>query len=300
MSAQKLGRSLLRLYPEPWRARYEDEMQALLEDDPPRVAGLLSLLRGAVHAHLRPQRCWSDDVPADARMRLSVGALFACWMLVSLAGSCFAKVTEHFDPLEHEHELLIAARGMITSGAAIGAAAVALGGLPLVWQALRTAMHRRDRRLAALLVSPAVAGVCWWLLAVLLLVLAPSRHGRFPTSFVLEILLPITLAAAGCAVLGGLAPKAVMRRAQPPESLLRLAAWSGQALAVAILLVTVGLALYVPALWSVAGAGAAPSGPFGFSTRATLCIALAGAALACGPALVAATRARRAALAQKT
>ena len=38
------------------------------------------------------------------------------------------------------------------------------------------------------------------------------------------------------------------------------------------------VALYVAALWSVAGAGAALSGPFGASTRITLCLALAGSA----------------------
>ncbi len=296
-AATRAGLALLALYPEAWRRRYGEEVSALLEDDPPRLRGLASMVRGATEAHLRPRACWRGEITRSASMRLSVGALFACWMLVSLAGGGFAKLTEHYDPLEHEHELLIAARDMITFGAALGAIAVALGGLPLVWQALRTAVQRRDRRLAALLASPLLAGVAWSLLVVLLMSVAPARAGRFPAPFVLEILAPVALGGLGCALVGALAPKAVMRRAQPPARMLARASWAGQLLALATVLVTLGLALYVPALWSVPGAGVDASGPLGLSTRLTLCLALAGALLACGPAIVAATRARRAALA---
>lgn len=299
MSARtRIGAGLVALYPEPWRERYGEEMRALLEDDPPDARGVASLLAGAAMAHVRPQRCWRESLAPAAAMRLSVGALFACWMLVSVAGSAFAKLTENSDPLEHEHKLLIAARDLITYGASIGAAAVAVGGLPLVWSAAGRALRRRDGRLALALLSPAIAAALLAGLAAALLALEPSRHGRFPADFVLPVLVPLAAGACACALVGALAPKAVMRRSRPPASLLRLAAWSGQALAVAILLVAAGLALYVPALWSVAGAGTAASGPLGLSTRVTLVFALAGAALPVAPALLAATRARRAALAR--
>jgi hypothetical protein len=292
-----LGAVLLALYPEAWRDRYGREVRVLLEDDPPRAGGLASLLLGAADAHVRPQRSWREGVTPSTSMRLSVGALFACWMLVALAGSAFAKETEGFGSVEHEHGLLIAARDMITIGAFVGASAVALGGLPLLWQAHVAAVRRHDGRLAAWLAAPALAGGLLVALAALLLFLAPARHGRFPASFVLATIVPLTLAALACASVGALAPKAVMRRAKPPARLLRLASLSGQALTVAILLVTVGLLLYVPALWSVsAGAGTATSGPFGLSTRVTLCFSVAAALVAAGPALLAATRARRAAL----
>ncbi len=230
-------------------------------------------------------------------MRLSVGALFACWILVSVAGSCFAKETEHMDAFEHMHPLLSAARDMITAGAMLGAAAVAVGGLPLLWHALETAVRTRDRRLAWTLAAPALAGAALLALAALLLLLAPSRHGGFPVGFVLGILLPLVLGALACALVAALAPKAAMRRSEPPAELLRLACWAGQVLALATLLVAGGLLLYVPGLWSVAGAGTAASGPFGASTRVTLCLALAAAVAACSASLLAAARARRAALA---
>ena len=98
-SRARLGAALLALYPEPWRDRYGEEMRALIEDDPPGARGFASLLAGAAQAHVRPQRCWRAEVAPATAMRLSVGALFACWMLVSLAGSAFAKLTEHIDPV---------------------------------------------------------------------------------------------------------------------------------------------------------------------------------------------------------
>ncbi len=292
----RIGLALLALYPEPWRQRYGEEMRALLEDDPPGPRGLASLLRGAATAHLRPGDSWRSADPATT-LRLSVGAMFACWIAVSVAGSAFAKETEHWDPAEHVHPILSGARDAIMAGAALGAAAIALGGLPLVWHALRAAARGRDRRLAAMLLSPGLAVVAFWCFAAILATLAPSRDGRFPAPVVLGFLVPLVLGGLAVAGAAALAPKAVMRRAPPPLALLRLAAWSGQAMTAAMLLVTGGLLVYVVAMWALAGAlGAAPSGPFGASTRLTLCLALAGAAAACWCGVLAAGRARSAAL----
>jgi len=268
-------------------------MRALLEDDPPGARGLCSLVTGALGAHVHPRR---ESLPAASSMRLSVGALFACWILASVAGACFAKQTEHMGALEHTHALLGAARAVIVAGAALGALAVAAGGVPLLLHALGRAARARDARLCLLLASPALVVAALAVLAAVLLLAAPARGPRFPHAYVLEILLPLTLGVLACALVAALAPKAVMRRTQPPPRLLRLACLSGQALALATLLVACGLLLYLPALWSVPGAGVAPSGPFGASTRVTLALAL-GAAVAAGTAaLLAAARARRAAL----
>ncbi len=48
------ARCLLRAYPLAWRRRYGGEMEALVEDDPPSGRALLTLLTGALRAHLRP------------------------------------------------------------------------------------------------------------------------------------------------------------------------------------------------------------------------------------------------------
>jgi hypothetical protein len=48
------GGSLVRLYPRPWRARYEAEFRAVLEAAPPSRRDLVDIARGALDAHLHP------------------------------------------------------------------------------------------------------------------------------------------------------------------------------------------------------------------------------------------------------
>lgn len=296
LSATRLGGLLVALYPEPWRARYEEEISGLLEDDPPGPSGLLSLLWGALDAHVRPQRPWRDSASPATRMRLSVDALFACWLLLSLSGMGFVKVTEGLSPVEASHPLLRAAHVAIGAGAVLGALAIAVGGLPLVWQALVRGVRERDTRLILMLCSPVLAAALLAGFALTLGAIAPSRHEGFPASFVLAFPVPLMLAGLAFTLVCGLAPKAVMRRIAPDERMLRRACVAGLVLAGAMIVVTAGLALYAADLWgSSLSAGAPASGPFGASVRLTLCLDLIPAALALGTGLVAARRALRAA-----
>jgi hypothetical protein len=48
-------RSLLRLYPQRWRQRYEEEVGALVDDEPLSVGTVFDLLRGAFDAHAHPE-----------------------------------------------------------------------------------------------------------------------------------------------------------------------------------------------------------------------------------------------------
>jgi hypothetical protein len=48
-------RTLLRLYPQRWRQRYEEEVGALLDDGPLHVGTVFDLLLGAFDAHLHPE-----------------------------------------------------------------------------------------------------------------------------------------------------------------------------------------------------------------------------------------------------
>jgi hypothetical protein len=296
LSATRLGGLLVALYPEPWRARYEEEVRGLLEDDPPSPRGLLSLLWGALDAHVRPQRSWRDSASPATRMRMSVGALFACWLLLSLAGIGFVKVTEGLSPVEASHPLLRVAHVAIGAGAVLGALAIAVGGLPLVWQALVRAVREREARLILLLCSPVLAAALLAGFTLTLGAIAPSRQEGFPASFVLAFPVPLMLAGLAFTLVCGLAPKAVMRRTAPDARMLRRACLAGLVLAGAMIVVTAGLALYAADLWgSSLSAGAPASGPFGASVRMTLCLDLIPAALALGAGLVAARRALRAA-----
>ena len=64
---------LVRLYPRPWRDRYEAELLDLLEQRPPSIRDAVDLVRGALDAHLHPQAerasmPWTHRLPGLAIM----------------------------------------------------------------------------------------------------------------------------------------------------------------------------------------------------------------------------------------
>jgi hypothetical protein len=295
-----LASLLVALYPETWRARYREEMLALLADDPPGPRGLLSLVRGAACAHVRPRSCFA--AAPQARMRLSLGALFTCWLLVSVAGSAFAKVTEEvpyntrFDGSQH-HVLIALAHTAVLAGALLGAGAVAVGGLPLVWLALRHAAHTGESRLRLLLALPAVASAGILGLMFLLAALAPARGEGFPAAWVASVMVPLTLASFAWVACCWVAVRGVLARVQAPASALRRATIAGAVLALAMCVVAGGFAAYTVALWRQApNLSALGTGPYGASTGATLAAICIGSALLCYCGVFTAARAGRAAL----
>ncbi len=291
---------LLRLYPEPWRARYGLEVLALVEEDPPCVRGLASLVVGAADAHLRPRRGWRAVSP-QTRMRLSIGAIFCCWIVMSLNGIGFQKDTEEasYAGAGRHHPLLAISHDAIVAGAVLGALAIAAGGLPLVWQALRQAYTRRERRLALALLSPALAVGAFAALTWLLVEIAPQRHGHFPLSFVLLFQTPWRVGGWMCAAVCALAPRMVMARVEMPARALRRASFAAVVLTIAMAAIALGLTVYALALPLQAGSLAAQStAPIGASTGAMLALYALAAWLAGGLGLLACRRALGAALAR--
>jgi hypothetical protein len=76
---------LVRLYPRPWRDRYEEEFLALLAERPLTVADRLDMVRGAVDAHVHPQgdvapQPWTHRLPG--LLALVAGSM---WSVVFLA-----------------------------------------------------------------------------------------------------------------------------------------------------------------------------------------------------------------------
>ncbi len=190
---RRLARALVVLYPEPWRERYGDEMRALIEDDPPRLRGLGSIVLGAANAHLRPLAVWRTTTPATSRMRASISGMFCCWIALSVAGAGFQKETE--DPpyaiAGHQHTVLSAARDLVLAGALLGAAVIALVGLPLCWRAVRQAYLERDVRLTlALALAPAAIG-SFALLTGALVRLARGNPEHTHTTTTLAIVLAV-------------------------------------------------------------------------------------------------------------
>ena len=193
----------------------------------------------------------AGDLAPAAAMRLSVGALFACWLAhvargldVRQAdrahgpGGTWAQPPDGGPDRDHgggdprrggDRARRTAARLAVAQGGCAAArpkarpaAALARDRGPAAARArgaaraYRTGAPRRlPCGLRARAADPGRASACW-----------PARWSRRSRR----------------------KRRCVARR--HPHGLLRLAAWSGQALALAMVLVAAGLALYVPALWS--------------------------------------------------
>jgi hypothetical protein len=290
------GHLLVGLYPLAWREVYSVEMHALIDDDPPGPRAAATLLYGAAGAHLSPRR-GLEGTPA-ARMRVSVTAVFICWMAISLAGGAFQKETEEatFRWAGHAHPLLQIARDVILAGALVGAAAIALAGLPLLAHALRVAYTERDRRLIALLALPAAALGGFALVTVAALSLTSRANGP-PEPGPVTLALVWQAAGVACIAVCALAPRLVLARIEPPAWMLRLAALASLPLAAAMFAITLALAgydleLYLrsPLLAAEKGAGPWPT------TGLVLALAAALAGVSSAFALLSAMRARRAAV----
>jgi hypothetical protein len=80
--SRRVALAMLRLYPTRWRARYGDEVRALIEDRPTRRRDVLDLARGALDAWLHPPV--PSRIPAVAA--ITAGGVWTVWSLLILTG----------------------------------------------------------------------------------------------------------------------------------------------------------------------------------------------------------------------
>jgi hypothetical protein len=90
----------LRWYPQSWRARYGDELVALLDEEyggtvPVKVR--LSLVTGGLQQRARQSGLVGDSAPAADGIRAGALVVLAGWTAFVIAGASFAKFSEHFD-----------------------------------------------------------------------------------------------------------------------------------------------------------------------------------------------------------
>jgi hypothetical protein len=194
--------ALVRLYPKAWRERYEAEFVGLIEEQPPTVADVIDIVRGAVDARLHPQVRRPGDVPSEpavfgdhlrATRRLGIAAVVggafwpAAWA-VALLGP-----------------VLYDGRGAYRDGSAafpILVFAVALLAAGLVGQVIRLPRSARVARGSALAAIPLVllTGIGPWMLEIdlaaiaclVILAIAGARSGLWPWMAAVAL-------AAGCA-----------------------------------------------------------------------------------------------------
>lgn len=101
MSARALdGSRLLKWYPSRWRDRYGEELMALMEDvldgRPPSRRLRLSMAWAGLRERGRETGLLGNTAPAAERARAGSLLVLCAWSAFVVAGSSFAKITEHF------------------------------------------------------------------------------------------------------------------------------------------------------------------------------------------------------------
>ena len=156
---------ILRLYPRPWRERYEEEMLALLEQRPLSFADVLDLLTGACDAQLHPHlgitgMAWPERmIQMFLTLRRSVLTIFCAYVGIILAGMAFQKMTEYNDFQEAARTYLVVGLSfnLVIIAAVVALLAVLVGSLPVAVAVVRSALARKRYGSLFLLVVPVLA-----------------------------------------------------------------------------------------------------------------------------------------------
>jgi hypothetical protein len=152
-----LARAALGLYPPAWRARYGDEVRALLEDSGTGVRAAAGLAWHAVPAWAWPPRHLYDR---PGRMRASLATAGMAWALLAGLAAVFVQLAQAQGSVEG----LMPARYPVIQWSywafdgclPFSVLAMAAGGVPLWLVMLRAARRARRRREVACLLAPAV------------------------------------------------------------------------------------------------------------------------------------------------
>ena len=233
-----LVRAALALYPPSWRARYGDEVRALLEDSGDRPAAVASVAWRALPAWFRPPL---RDRPA--RMRASLATALMSWSMLAGLGLVFAQLTQLQGLTAPGHPELRWAYAVFDVTLATSALVAGLGGLPLWLLMLRRARRERRIRDAVYLFLPLVAPVAYLIgLAVTVrLVAGPNGVSQGWFGFV-------TLAGFAAAATAAAGPGLALRRLQPRGPALRLAAAAAGVSAAVMTVAAVAIVVAVTSL----------------------------------------------------
>jgi hypothetical protein len=140
MSASRTAARLLRCFPPTWRARYGDELQALVVDmsDGGRVPWRTraDLVRAAGREQVRAAGLRNDGTP-DARIRGGASLVLWAWALFVFAGAVVQKTSEHWQQaLPGNHPLATVAFAALIATAAL-ASVLVLAGIAVASPSLR-------------------------------------------------------------------------------------------------------------------------------------------------------------------
>jgi len=242
-AAPPLTRAVLALYPPSWRARYGDEVRALLEDSGGGQAAAASLAWRALPAWLWPRRHLHDR---PARMRASLATALMSWSMLAGLGLVFAQLTQLQGLTASGHPELRWAYAVFDVTFAASALVAGLGGLPLWLLMLRRARREQRTRDTVYLLLPVIAPVAYLIGLIVTARLAGGANGVSPGWFGV-----VTLAGFAAAATAAAGPGLALRRLQPRGPALRLAAAAAgvaaavmAVAAVAIVVAVISLDLY--------------------------------------------------------
>jgi hypothetical protein len=241
--APLLARAVLALYPPSWRARYQDEVLALLDDSGHRLGAVASVALRALPAWFSPPRHLHDR---PARVRASLATVLLSSSLLAGLGLVFAQLTQFQGFTAPGHPALGWAYAVFDVALAVSALVAGLGGLPLWLLMLRRVRREQRFRDLMYLLSPVIAPVAYLAGLIATTRLAGGAQGVSTGWFGV-----ITLAGFAAAATAAAGPGLALRRLQPRGPALRLAAAaagvSAAAMAVgtgAIVVAVTGLCLW--------------------------------------------------------
>ncbi len=249
---------LLRLYPLAWRARYGDELTAVLEQHTITLATIVDLLWGALDARLDPSFTSERVLRPMSRLRASAVVLFCVYAAFTLGYGAFSRLTDPrapFDSAAQLHPELGVAFQIVNWATVAGLLALALGGVPIVLDIALRAWRAQSWRTLTFLLSPivlfGVAGAFLYLANTSLLTYHPSGYVVGTPGDV------VTLIVAGVLLFGsGLVSTVVVgwtvARSQISLGVLRFARWPGLLLTLCMATTTGALIYWTVESYSVA------------------------------------------------
>jgi hypothetical protein len=276
-----LARAALALYPAAWRARYGDEVRALLDDSGAGPRTIASLAWRALPAWVWPPRHLYDR---PARMRASLATVLAAWTVLTGLALVFTQLSQAQGLRPASHPVVQWSYWVFDGAVLVSMLAVAVGGLPLWLLMMRSARREHRSRDIAYLLSPVVAPAIYLAALSVTVRLIRPVHGVGPWWFLAFV--AGGFAAGGIAAAG---PGLALRRLRPRGPAVRLAARAAGVAAATMSLAGAASIAAVVGLysWAPQYAGYHESWPLGIYLPMVL--------LAAAVAMVSATRGVRAA-----
>jgi hypothetical protein len=246
-------RWLVRLYPQAWRERYGEEFLALLEERrASSVGNLFDVAFGALDAWLEPQVTSGRSTVVVERMRGSVLLVLWGWVGLVVAGIGFQKMTEYEDFIRAARDSVAVGVAYYTVmvGAVLALAAVAVGGLPLAFAAVRKAVEERRRDVPLLFCVPplSLVGFVGYVLLVTKVIYPALGHPAVHDASNVALFLSLVGVFLLAAVASAWAVSAALGRSAVGGRTVRFALYPAAVAAFAMVVVLAGTAVWGLAL----------------------------------------------------